>query len=52
MSDASPTPTLVLYAAVADLAFLSALRVCCLMKRSVFSCASLSTICTGGDFIR
>ena len=36
----------------ATFAFFWALRAFCAMKRSVFACASLSTICTGGDFIR
>jgi len=30
----------------------SVLSAFCLMKRSVFAWASLSTICTGGDFMR
>jgi hypothetical protein len=33
-------------------AFFSALRAFCAMNRAVFACASLSTIWTGGDFIR
>ena len=40
------------HALAAAFAFFSALSAFFVMKRSVFSCASLSTICTGGDFIR
>ncbi len=40
------------YAFAAAFAFFSALRPYCLMNVSVFSCASSSTIWTGGDFIR
>ncbi len=36
----------------AAFAFFSDVSAFCLMKRSVLSCASLSTIWTGGDFMR
>ena len=38
--------------ALAVFAFFAAPRAYCLMNRSVFSCASSSTIWIGGDFIR
>ena len=40
------------HALAAAFAFFSGFSAFFAMKRSVFSCASLSTICTGGDFIR
>jgi hypothetical protein len=39
-------------AVAVTLAFFGALKAFFVMNRSVFSCASLSMICTGGDFIR
>ena len=39
-------------AVASDFAFFLGFSAFCVMKRSVFVWASLSTICTGGDFIR